>query len=513
MRFGNTLRAVVIVLGTIATTSAWASHAFYVGKHLSADGGVLIGGTGEEVSSHWLEIVPAADHGPDETIQVGVTDAADMPGKLTRISQVAHTLRYLTMNYSDYEGFPASLTNGGINEASVAVRDVWAPSRAELVKMTPTPQTGPQYSDLARLVMERAHTARQGVTVIGDLIEQYGYSTYGGNTHLIADPDEAWVVWEFAGGQGLWAAERLGPDDVRMLYPGYIQDFPFDFQNDPNFMASANLVSFAQDKGWLTPAHGKTFNVFETYGDQAPAAKARTGGFKYMTQAELEDATRAMAPVTVADLIERVRDPRISDDEAGYGEVASLRHGVDRDMVQIWIAPTSSVAAPYIPWWLGVRRVPASFREHRYLTKDAGSTFLNPDFAGREATDFAGRRFKQVLYAMCQQPKVFLPVVTRVLQSFEAESRADMAWVEDSARTLIAQGKPGRARSLLTYYADSRAKAAMDLGETLVRGLNTYSRLVTGTPTPTDSQINNGPVATTTNCLVGADPDQPRNAQ
>jgi hypothetical protein len=34
---------------------AFASYAIYVGKNLTTDGSVLIGGSGDEVSSHWLE--------------------------------------------------------------------------------------------------------------------------------------------------------------------------------------------------------------------------------------------------------------------------------------------------------------------------------------------------------------------------------------------------------------------------------------------------------------------------
>lgn len=199
---------------------ASASYAFYIGKSLTNTSSVLLGGTGEEVSSHHLRLFPAADHPPNATIQVGVTARASLPGELIRIPQAAHTFRYLSMEYSDFEGFPAPLTNGGMNERGVAVRDVWAESRAELVDMTATPQRGLQYSDLARIVLERASTAREGVEIIGELIADYGEATYGGNTHLIADKDEGWVVWEFAGGKGLWAAERLGADDVRVLYPG-----------------------------------------------------------------------------------------------------------------------------------------------------------------------------------------------------------------------------------------------------------------------------------------------------
>jgi hypothetical protein len=38
---------------------AYGSYAIYVGKNLTTDGSVFIGGSGDEVSSHWLEIVPA----------------------------------------------------------------------------------------------------------------------------------------------------------------------------------------------------------------------------------------------------------------------------------------------------------------------------------------------------------------------------------------------------------------------------------------------------------------------
>ncbi|GIS02291.1 MAG: hypothetical protein CM15mP103_08420 [Gammaproteobacteria bacterium] len=37
---------------------AWSSYAIYIGKNLTADGSVMIGGSGDEVSSHWLEVVP-----------------------------------------------------------------------------------------------------------------------------------------------------------------------------------------------------------------------------------------------------------------------------------------------------------------------------------------------------------------------------------------------------------------------------------------------------------------------
>ncbi|MEM7292352.1 MAG: C69 family dipeptidase, partial [Pseudomonadota bacterium] len=184
------------------------SYALYVGKNHSADGHAYLAGYGDEPSSHWLEVVPRLRHAPEATIEVGVTAAADLPGERIEIAQVEETLRHIRVSYSYYMGVPAPLTNGGLNECGVAIRDVWSPSRAELVALTPTNQRGLNYSDLARVALERATSARHAVTLIGDLIAEHGEATYGGNSHLFADPEEAWVVIQFAGGSGLWAAER-----------------------------------------------------------------------------------------------------------------------------------------------------------------------------------------------------------------------------------------------------------------------------------------------------------------
>jgi dipeptidase len=508
------VRPQLLAIALCLANTASASYAFYVGKNLTQDGSVMVGGTGEEVSSHWLEIFPAKDHPPNATMTVGVTEDASMPGKLMNISQAPHTFRYLSMEYSDFEGFPAPLTNGGVNEKGVAVRDVWAQNRDDLIAMTPNPQMGLQYSDLARVVLERASTAREGVDLIGQMIAEYGYSDYGGNTHLIADADEGWVVWEMSGGQKLWAAERLGENDVRVLYPGYIEDFPVDFQNSSDYAGSPNIVSFAVEQGWWNPNGSAPFNIFKAYAYQAEGYTARDGGAKYMSQAALENATLAMVPVTEKDLIERVRDYRISDDEAGYGQVVSLHPDVDPDLYRIWVAPTGSVTAPFNPWWLGVKSVPPEYGQHRYLTKDAASTFLDTDFQYQEASHFAGRIFKQMLYYTCSDPESFLPIVQNMLHGFENASSSDMEWVERSAKMLVENGHREDALDLLTFFSHSRAEKALALGRTMVDALDSYIKLTGQFRMPSGSRINDpGLGAETVNCLVGWDPDQPADKQ
>jgi dipeptidase len=488
----------------VPSAPANASYAFYVGRDLTADGSVLLGGTGEEPSSHWLEIIPARTHPEGSQVTVGATEQARLPARLSRIPQVNETFRYISMSYSSFAGFPAPITNGGLNAFQVAVRDVWSPSRRELIEMTPSDQTGPNYSDLARIALERARTAREAVEIIGELIDSYGYTTYGGNSHLIADPEEGWIVLQFAGGQGLWVAERLGPDEVRANYPGYIGDVPADYKTHADFMGSDNLISFATEQGWYVPEAGQPFNVDRVYG---LGGTMRSPGLKYVSPADLEAELLAMAPVTVEEMMALVRDPRIADDHAGYGQVAHLRRNLpESELALVWVAPTSSVTAPFLPWWIGVRGVPPEYAQHRYLTEQAASTFINPDFQLREATEFAGRLFKRLLYYTCAFPEEQLDRVQGTLTAFEAGMLAERPRIERLAALAYADD-PELGRELLTIYSHARAAEALELGRGLVAGIEAEVKARHEIPSPSpDADINAGGEAV--HCLVGADPDQ-----
>ena len=154
LRAQQYMKWALLTLSCSLANPVWSSYAIYVGKNLTADGSVMMGGSGDEVSSHWLEVVPAQTFPDGSVITVGVNERAFMPGQFTTIPQVARTARYLTMNYSEYEGFPPPLTNGGLNEHNVAARDVWSPSRPELVAMTPNPAN--------RTAVQRSLTNRDG---------------------------------------------------------------------------------------------------------------------------------------------------------------------------------------------------------------------------------------------------------------------------------------------------------------------------------------------------------------
>ncbi|MBS0377422.1 MAG: C69 family dipeptidase [Proteobacteria bacterium] len=480
------LRALIVMCALLHAGSTWASYAIFVGNHLTADGSTLLGGTGDEPSSHWLEIVPEASHAPGSMIRVGVTKQANFPGELIDIPQAPTTARYLTMNYSEYDGFPAPLTNGGLNEFGVAVRDVWSPSRDELQKMTANPQRGLNYSDLSRIAMERAHSAREAVEIVGALIDKYGYATYGGNSHLFADSREGWVLIDFAGSKRLWIAERIGPDEVRMSYPGYILEIPLDFRNHPDrYRGSANFISFAVSQGWFSPKSGKPFNVNEVY----QGGKGRAPAVKVIEERLRERA--ASSKITVRDLMDTVRDPLVSGDQNGYGEVAHLRPGVSHpELNLLWVAATGSVTAPYIPYWIGVTRVPPEYGRHRYLSHGESEGFVTRDWQIQEASEFAYVTFKRLMYYTCDKPDKFLPEVTESFTAFENQSIRESRDVEATAVKLLEAGEKAMAADVLTSYSNKRALDGLELGKALLGSIEARYLLLYGYRAPRGTQMS-----------------------
>lgn len=495
--------AVVLLVGALSTASAASigeapaidvaapnaplpddgatkSIGFYVGKNLTEDGSVLLGGFGHEPSSHWLEIVPRRQFPEGATTTVGVTERAGYPGELMEIPQARETNKYITSNYSEFAGFPAPLTNGGLNEHGVAARDIWSPSSQRLLAYTENPQRGPNYSDLSRIAMERASTAREAVEIVGGLIDEYGYSTYGGNSHLFADKNEGWVLVNYGGSQGLWAAERLGPNETRVSFPGYLNPFPLDYQDHPEeYLASENFIDFAVGQGWFDPEQSDEFDPQEVYGGWQPNKRVVTPTHPWgnNVQGQLErELAKELAPVSLADMMAYVRDPRWSHDRSGYGHVARLRPVKHPDLNALWTAVTGAVTTPYVPIYIGANDVPPEYKQHRYLTHDAASTHIAADYAPLEATRYAPLTFKRLMYHTCEHPRTFLKPVTGDLERFEQQLLAEQRSVEAQALLRYRAGRDAEARRGLTQYVNTRLLDALDLGEELVEDVEAQTR-------------------------------------
>ncbi len=453
------------------------SYGIYIGKNHSATGHAWLGGYGDEPSSHWLEIIPSKQHAKDAVIQVGVGADADMPGVRKDIPQVRQTAGHIRVSYSYFLGVPAPITNGGLNEHGVAVRDIWSTSRAELLEMTPKDQSGPNYSDLARMVLERATSARHAVELVAGLISEHGESTYGGNSHIFADADEAWVMIQFAGGKGLWVAERLGPDSIRASRPGYVLEVPVHLDEHPDFMWCPQLVSFAREMGWHESG---AFNVNEIYGD----SKGRWDGVKWI---ESEMAARAARPEKIAlhDVMWAVRTPKLTGDTAGYGQVVPLVEPITSDLRMLWHTPIGAVASPFAPVFLGQKPVPPEFAQHRYLTVGESHRFvdmrkaISPDAdvvsvvpQAQEAVQSAVYECKRLMYLMQLSDK---GVVDRIVGTFERRE-AILAGKVERMMGVAAKLPVADACEILGYLSEAELRTGLDMVIALAGGLEAELR-------------------------------------
>ena len=118
--------------------------------------------------------------------------------------------------------------------------------------------------DIVYIVLPYIHSAREGVTRLGMLLEQYG--TYEMNGIAFQDKDEIWWL-ETIGGHH-WIARRV-PDDVYVVMPNQFGMDAFDMKDalgeQKNFMCSPDLADFIE-KHHLNLSMDGSVNPREIFG-------------------------------------------------------------------------------------------------------------------------------------------------------------------------------------------------------------------------------------------------------
>jgi len=130
-----------------------------------------------------------------------------------------------------------------------------------LFTKVPYSKTGLLGMDLLRLALERSANAREGITVIADLLTEFGqggnagltHPTYYHNSFILADPNDAWVL-ETAGQH--WAAKQI--KGIYSISNG------ITIEKDWN-LASPNLISHAIQRRWCK--NESDFNFARCYSD------------------------------------------------------------------------------------------------------------------------------------------------------------------------------------------------------------------------------------------------------
>jgi dipeptidase len=215
-----------------------------VGKLASADGSVITSHTDDSHRTRsWMDIQLAKDHKPGDMVPMYKRTADNtkaMPAykheKIGEIPQVDHTYQYVNSAY------PC------MNEKQLGIGESTFGGREEL-------QSDAGLIDcqrLCQLMVERCTTAREAITMAGELVKKYGWNDFG-EALTIADPKEVWHFEIVGPGKdkvgGVWVAQRV-PDDHVSVNVNASTIKEIDLTKPDYFLASENIYDVAKENGW-----------------------------------------------------------------------------------------------------------------------------------------------------------------------------------------------------------------------------------------------------------------------
>ncbi|GKT03202.1 C69 family dipeptidase [Furfurilactobacillus entadae] len=181
-------------------------------------------------------------------------------------------LSKLTLTLPDdplrYTAIPNAVPDSGIwGEAGINSENI-AMSATETITTNervlgadPLVADGLGEEDLLTITLPYIHSAREGVTRVGQLLKDHG--TYETNGIIFSDLNEIWYM-ETAGGHH-WVAQRV-PDDAYVVAPNQTGIQEVNFADTSNFMFADDLETFAEENHLNLGDH---FNFREIFGSHS----------------------------------------------------------------------------------------------------------------------------------------------------------------------------------------------------------------------------------------------------
>ncbi len=215
-----------------------------VSKGASKDGSTMISYAADSHTLYGeLYYTPASLHLDGEMLEVYEWDTGKY---LCTIPQIRQTFSVV----------------GNINEYQVAIGETTYGGRHELHN----PEGKMDYGSMMYIALQRSQNAREAISVMTGLAEEYGYCSEG-ESFSVSDKNEVWILEVIGKGPGvkgvLWVARRV-PEGYICAHANQarIRQFPL---NDPkNCLYGKDVITFARDKGWFS-GKDEDFSFADTY--------------------------------------------------------------------------------------------------------------------------------------------------------------------------------------------------------------------------------------------------------
>ena len=445
-----------------------------IGQEQTADGSMIVARSEDwdAMEAKNYEIFEGTDNGPREFVAKDSPFRCELPEK---------ALGYSALSPYNLHGHWGS---AGFNTAGVgmsATESIF--SSDEILKHDPLVENGVAENSVFNITLPYVHTAREGVERLGMLIEKYGIAEGFGIGFV--DSKEIWYLETACGHR--WLACRM-PKDQYFVTGNQSRFRTYDPNDKENYLASADLIEFAEKHGLYNPAQG-TFDFHEAYARDIKLDTTynypRVWGLQQFFSPEIKnDVTKNTFPVfakaahkvTLTELRTAFRfhydktehDPYLNSNPKEPYRPVSIFRTTQTHLLQVrpelpqaigcvnYVAMGMADLGVFLPLYQGITSYPEAYTKGN----------------GESSDDSAYWKFRKIMVLGMTNYNKYAPIIKEAYAKFEAETdQRQREMKEEYLR--IYKTQPLHAQDLLQAFSDKILNSALDLADRLQEKLFT----------------------------------------
>ncbi|MBW4733531.1 C69 family dipeptidase [Prevotella melaninogenica] len=445
-----------------------------IGQEQTADGSMIVARSEDwdAMEAKNYEIFEGTDNGPREFVAKDSPFRCELPEK---------ALGYSALSPYNLHGHWGS---AGFNTAGVgmsATESIF--SSDEVLKHDPLVENGVAENSVFNITLPYVHTAREGVERLGMLIEKYGIAEGFGIGFV--DSKEIWYLETACGHR--WLAYRM-PKDQYFVTGNQSRFRTYDPNDKENYLASADLIEFAEKHGLYNPAQG-AFDFHEAYARDIKLDTTynypRVWGLQQFFSPEIKnDVTKNTFPVfakaahkvTLTELRTAFRfhydntehDPYLNSNPKEPYRPVSIFRTTQTHLLQVrpelpqaigcvnYVAMGMADLGVFLPLYQGITSYPEAYTKGN----------------GESSDDSAYWKFRKIMVLGMTNYNKYAPVIKEAYAKFEAETDQRQREMEEEYLRIY-KTQPLHAQDLLQAFSDKILNSALDLADRLQEKLFT----------------------------------------
>ena len=445
-----------------------------IGQEQTADGSMIVARSEDwdAMEAKNYEIFEDTDNGPREFVAKDSPFRCELPEK---------ALGYSALSPYNLHGHWGS---AGFNTAGVgmsATESIF--SSDEVLKHDPLVENGVAENSVFNITLPYVRTAREGVERLGMLIEKYGIAEGFGIGFV--DSKEIWYLETACGHR--WLACRM-PKDQYFVTGNQSRFRTYDPNDKENYLASADLIEFAEKHGLYNPAQG-AFDFHVAYARDVVLDTTynypRVWGLQQLFSPEIKnDVTKNTFPVfakaahkvTLTELRTAFRfhydntehDPYLNSNPKEPYRPVSIFRTTQTHLLQVrpelpqaigcvnYVAMGMADLGVFLPLYQGITSYPEAYTKGN----------------GESSDDSAYWKFRKIMVLGMTNYNKYAPVIKEAYAKFEAETDQRQREMEEEYLRIY-KTQPLHAQDLLQAFSDKILNSALDLADRLQEKLFT----------------------------------------